>query len=59
MTRFSKRSFVQLAGWSAVAALAALAGCSKKEETTTDHGRAGVGADGGRLGRAGRRRAAR
>ena len=35
MTRFSKRSFVQLAGWSAVAALAAVAGCSKKEETTT------------------------
>ncbi|HEY5322051.1 MAG TPA: BMP family ABC transporter substrate-binding protein [Caldimonas sp.] len=35
MPRFSKRSFVQLAGWSAVAALAAVAGCSKKEETTT------------------------
>jgi basic membrane protein A len=35
MTRLSKRSFVQLAGWSAVAALAAVAGCSKKEETTT------------------------
>ena len=32
MTRISKRSFVQLAAWSAVATLAALAGCSKKEE---------------------------
>ncbi len=35
MTRLSKRSLVQLAGWGAVAALAALAGCSKKETTTT------------------------
>ena len=35
MSRLSKRSFVQFAGWSAVAALAAVAGCSKKEETTT------------------------
>src|SRR6185369_1268477 len=32
MTRISKRSFVQVAAWSAVATLAALAGCSKKEE---------------------------
>ena len=32
MTRTSKRSFVQLAAWSAVATLAALAGCGKKEE---------------------------
>ena len=32
MTR-SKRSFLQLAGWGSLAALAALAGCSKKEET--------------------------
>jgi len=35
MRRITKRSFVQLAGWSAAAALAVLAGCSKKEETTT------------------------
>ena len=35
MTRLSKRSFVQLAGWSSLALLTALAGCSKKEETTT------------------------
>jgi simple sugar transport system substrate-binding protein len=30
---FTKRSFVQFAGWSSLAAIAALAGCSKKEET--------------------------
>src|SRR5450631_1157981 len=35
MTRLSKRSFVQLAGWSSLAALAILAGCSKEEKTTT------------------------
>jgi simple sugar transport system substrate-binding protein len=34
MSRISKRSFFHLAGWSTVAALAALAGCSKKEEST-------------------------
>ena len=32
MTSNSKRSLIKLAGWSAVAALAALAGCGKKEE---------------------------
>ena len=32
MTRLTKRSFVQLAGWGSIAALAALAGCGKKEE---------------------------
>ncbi len=35
MTRLSKRSFVQFAGCSAIAMLAALAGCSKEEKTTT------------------------
>jgi basic membrane protein A and related proteins len=35
MTRLSKRSFVQLAGWGSLAALALLAGCSKEEKTTT------------------------
>jgi basic membrane protein A and related proteins len=35
MTRLSKRSFVQLVGWGSLAALAALAGCSKEEKTTT------------------------
>ena len=35
MNRISKRSFVHLAGWGAVAALTLFAGCSKKEETTT------------------------
>ncbi|HEY4958122.1 MAG TPA: BMP family ABC transporter substrate-binding protein [Caldimonas sp.] len=35
MTRLSKRSFVQLAGWSSLALVAALAGCSKEEKTTT------------------------
>jgi simple sugar transport system substrate-binding protein len=35
MTRLTKRSFVQLAGWGSVAALAALAGCSREEKTTT------------------------
>ena len=35
MTRLSKRSFVQLAGWGSLAALAALSGCSKEEKTTT------------------------
>ena len=32
MTRSSKRSLIQLAGWSSIAAVAALAGCGKKEE---------------------------
>ena len=32
MTSQSKRSLIRLAGWSSVAALAALAGCGKKEE---------------------------
>ncbi|WP_298831764.1 BMP family ABC transporter substrate-binding protein [uncultured Piscinibacter sp.] len=32
MTSKSKRSLIKLAGWSSVAALAALAGCGKKEE---------------------------
>jgi simple sugar transport system substrate-binding protein len=31
----TKRTWIRLAGWGSVAALAALAGCSKKEETTT------------------------
>ena len=35
MNRLSKRSFVQLAGWGSLAALAAIAGCSKEEKTTT------------------------
>ena len=35
MSRISKRSFIHLAGWSTVAALTLLGGCSKKEETTT------------------------
>ena len=35
MSRSSKRSFVQFAGWGSLALIAALAGCSKKEETTT------------------------
>jgi len=35
MTRLSKRSFVQLAGIGALAAIGALAGCSKEEKTTT------------------------
>ena len=35
MNRLSKRSFVQLAGWGSLAALAAVAGCSKEEKTTT------------------------
>ena len=35
MTRLSKRSFVHLAGWGSLAALAALSGCSKEEKTTT------------------------
>ena len=35
MTRLSKRSLVQLAGWGSLAALALLAGCSKEEKTTT------------------------
>jgi len=35
MTRLSKRSFVQLAGWGSLAALAMLSGCSKEEKTTT------------------------
>jgi basic membrane protein A and related proteins len=32
MTRFSKRSVLKLAGWSSLAAAAALVGCGKKEE---------------------------
>jgi simple sugar transport system substrate-binding protein len=35
MTRLSKRSFVRLAGWGSLAAIAMLAGCSKEEKTTT------------------------
>src|SRR6476620_7450466 len=35
MTRLSKRSFVQLAGWGSLAALAVLSGCSKEDKTTT------------------------
>ncbi|MEO7055658.1 MAG: BMP family ABC transporter substrate-binding protein [Caldimonas sp.] len=35
MTRLTKRSFVQLAGWGSLAVLAAIAGCSKQETTTT------------------------
>ena len=35
MTPISKRSFVQLAGFGAIAVLAAFAGCSKEEKTTT------------------------
>jgi simple sugar transport system substrate-binding protein len=35
MNRLSKRSFVQLAGWGSLAAIAMLAGCSKEEKTTT------------------------
>ena len=35
MTRLSKRSFVQLACWGSLAAIAALGACSKKEETAT------------------------
>ena len=31
MTRVSKRSLLQLTGWSSLAAMAALAGCGKKE----------------------------
>ena len=42
MTRLSKRSFVQLAGWSSLAALAAVAGCSKQETTTTTSTPAGT-----------------
>jgi simple sugar transport system substrate-binding protein len=33
MTQFSKRSLIKAAGWSVLAVTAALAGCSKKEET--------------------------
>ena len=31
----SKRSFVRLAAWGSLAAIAGLSACSKKEETTT------------------------
>ena len=61
MTRLSKRSFVQLAGIGTLAAVGALAGCSKEEKTTTTTAPAGtttttttttstpgVGADAGR-----------
>lgn len=34
MTGLSKRTFVHLAGWGSLAAIAALAGCGKKEEAT-------------------------
>jgi basic membrane protein A len=34
MTGLSKRTFVQLASWGSLAAIAALVGCGKKEETT-------------------------
>ena len=42
MNRLSKRSFVQLAGWGSLAALAAVAGCSKEEKTTTTSTPAGT-----------------
>ena len=42
MTRLTKRSFVQLAGWGSIAALAALAGCSREEKTTTTTAPAGA-----------------
>jgi basic membrane protein A and related proteins len=42
MTRLSKRSFVQLAGWGSLAALALLSGCSKEEKTTTTVAPAGT-----------------
>jgi simple sugar transport system substrate-binding protein len=35
MTAISKRSLIQLAGWSTLAATAALVGCGKKEDTAT------------------------
>ena len=35
MNRLSKRSFVQLAGIGVLAAIGALAGCSKEQKTTT------------------------
>lgn len=34
MTQFSKRALLKIAGWSTVAATAALVGCGKKEEAT-------------------------
>ena len=44
--RLSKRSLLQLAGWASLAALGALAGCSKKEDDDRDapaaHDRAGA-----------------
>ena len=42
VNRLSKRSFVQLAGWGSLAALAAVAGCSKEEKTTTTSTPAGT-----------------
>jgi simple sugar transport system substrate-binding protein len=42
MTRLSKRSFVQLAGWGSLAVLAVLSGCSKEEKTTTTTAPAGT-----------------
>src|SRR5678816_4548878 len=42
MTRLSKRSFVQLAGIGVLAAIGALAGCSKEEKTTTTTAPAGT-----------------
>ena len=42
MTRLSKRSFVQLAGVGVLAAIGALAGCSKEEKTTTTTAPAGT-----------------
>jgi basic membrane protein A len=42
MSRLSKRSFVQLAGIGALAAIGALAGCSKEQKTTTTTAPAGT-----------------
>ncbi len=42
MTRLSKRSFVQIAGWTSLAVLASLAGCGKEEKTTTTSTPAGT-----------------
>jgi simple sugar transport system substrate-binding protein len=42
MNRLSKRSFVQLAGIGALAAIGALAGCSKEQKTTTTTAPAGT-----------------
>ena len=42
MNRLSKRSFVQLAGIGVLAAIGALAGCSKEQKTTTTTAPAGT-----------------